>query len=127
MINKDLFETGLKIRKEVAGNQLVENALKNATEFSMPMQEFVTEFCWGAVWGRPGLDRRSRSILNLGMLSALNRPEELAGHIRGALQNGVTKSEIQEIFLQASIYLGMPTGLNCFKIANQVFSEDNMK
>jgi 4-carboxymuconolactone decarboxylase len=111
-MNKELFEKGLAVRREVAGEHAVEQALKNADEFSMPMQELVTEFCWGAVWTRPGLDRRSRSILNLGMLAALNRPEELAGHIRGALTNGVTKDEIREC-----------SGLGCFKVARKVFDE----
>ena len=122
-MNKELFEKGLAVRREVAGEHAVEQALKNADEFSMPMQELVTEFCWGAVWTRPGLDRRSRSILNLGMLAALNRPEELAGHIRGALTNGVTKDEIRECFLQVSVYVGMPAGLGCFKVARKVFDE----
>ena len=122
-MNHELFEKGLAVRRAVAGEQAVEQALKNADEFSMPMQELVTEYCWGAIWGRPGLDRRSRSILNLGMLAALNRPEELAGHIRGAINNGVTKDEIRECFLQVAVYVGMPAGLGCFKVARKVFEE----
>ena len=122
-MNKELFEKGLAIRREVAGDSYVDAALKNADEFSMPMQELVTEFCWGEVWGRPGLDRRSRSILNLGMLAALNRQEELAGHIRGALNNGVTKVEIRECLLQVAVYAGMPAGMSSFKVARQVFAE----
>jgi 4-carboxymuconolactone decarboxylase len=122
-MNQELFETGLAVRREVAGEQLVNCALENADDFSMPMQELVTEVCWGTVWTRPGLDRRSRSVLNLGMLAALNRPEELAGHIRGAITNGVTKEEIRECFLQVAVYVGMPAGLNCFAVGRQVFKE----
>ena len=123
MMNKELFEKGLEVRREVVGQEVADAELKNADDFSMPMQELVTAYCWGEIWSRPGLDRRSRSILNLGMLAALNRPEALAGHIRGALNNGVTKSEIQECFLQVAVYAGMPAGLAAFKVARQVFAE----
>lgn len=122
-MNQELFDKGLAMRRAVVGDAYVDAALKNADEFSMPMQELVTEFCWGEVWTRPGLDRRSRSILNLGMIAALNRPEELATHIRGAITNGVSKDEIKECFLQVAVYVGMPAGLGCFKIARQVFKE----
>lgn len=122
-MNQELFDKGLKIRREVVGDSYVDASLANADEFSMPMQELVTEFCWGEVWTRPGLDRRSRSILNLGMIAALNRPEELATHVRGAINNGVTKEEIRECFLQVAVYVGMPAGLGCFRIARQVFKE----
>jgi 4-carboxymuconolactone decarboxylase len=119
----ELFEKGFAVRSELAGRQYVEQAFKTADDFSLPMQELVTEFCWGAIWGRPDLDRRSRSILNLGMLAALNRPEELAGHIKVAITNGVTKAEIRECFLQVAAYAGMPAGLSCFKVARKVFEE----
>jgi 4-carboxymuconolactone decarboxylase len=122
----DLFEKGLAIRSEVVGQRFVEEALKNADEFSMPMQELVTEYCWGAIWGRPDLDRRSRSILNIGMLAALNRPEELAGHIRVGVTNGLTKAEIRECLLQVAVYAGMPAGLSSFKIARKVFEDLGM-
>lgn len=122
-MDKEMFEKGLAMRKAVVGDALVDQAFKNADEFSLPMQELVTEYCWGAIWTRPGLDLRSRGILNLGMLAALNRPEELAGHIRGAITNGVTKTEIQECLLQVAVYVGMPAGLGSFKIARQVFAE----
>jgi 4-carboxymuconolactone decarboxylase len=122
-VNKELFEKGLAMRRAVVGDQFVDAAFTNADEFSMPMQELVTEFCWGEIWSRPDLDRRSRSILNLGMIAALNRPEELAGHIRGAITNGVTKAEIRECFLQVAVYCGMPAGLGCFKVARQVFAD----
>jgi 4-carboxymuconolactone decarboxylase len=122
-MNRELFEKGLAVRKEVVGAEVVERSLQNADAFTMPMQELVTEFCWGEVWTRPGLDRRSRSVLNLGMLAAANRPDELAGHIRGALTNGLTRAELQECFLQVAVYLGMPAGLNCFRIAKAVLDE----
>ncbi|GAA5236878.1 4-carboxymuconolactone decarboxylase [Verticiella sediminum] len=122
-MNKELFEKGLEVRRSVVGETYVEASLKNADEFSMPMQELVTEFCWGEVWSRPGLDRRSRSILNLGMIAALNRPEEFAVHVRGAINNDVTKEEIRECLLQIAVYVGMPAGLGSFKIARQVFKE----
>ena len=122
-MNKELFEEGLAVRREVVGDRVGSEALASADDFSMPMQELVTAFCWGGIWTRPGLDRRSRSILNLGMLAAANRPQELAGHIRGALNNGLSKEEIREIFLQAAVYLGMPAGLGCFAVARQVFAE----
>ncbi|NBX89197.1 MAG: 4-carboxymuconolactone decarboxylase [Betaproteobacteria bacterium] len=122
-MNKEQFEKGLAVRRSVVGEAYVEASLSAADDFSMPMQELVTEFCWGEVWSRPGLDRRSRSILNLGMIAALNRPEELATHVRGAINNGVTKEEIKECFLQVAVYVGMPAGLGCFKIARQVFKD----
>lgn len=122
-MNKELFEKGMAMRRAVVGDKAVDQSMASADDFSMPMQELVTEFCWGAVWTRPGLDRRSRSILNIGMLAALNRPEELAGHIRGAINNGVTKTEIQECLLQVAVYVGMPAGLGAFKIARQVFAD----
>ncbi|NYT25688.1 carboxymuconolactone decarboxylase family protein [Alcaligenaceae bacterium] len=122
-MNKELFEQGMQIRRSVVGDSYVDASMNNADEFSMPMQELVTQYCWGEVWGRPGLDRRSRSMLNLGMIAALNRPSELAAHIRGALNNGVTKQEICEAFLQVAVYCGMPAGLGSFKVAQQVFKE----
>lgn len=122
-MNKELFDKGMAVRRAVVGDQAVDQSMAGADDFSMPMQELVTEFCWGAVWTRPGLDRRSRSILNIGMLAALNRPDELAGHIRGAMNNGVTKTEIRECLLQVAVYVGMPAGLGAFKVARQVFAD----
>lgn len=118
----ELYETGLAVRREVLGDADVDALLADADDFSKPMQELLTEFCWGAVWARPGLDRRSRSILNIGMLAALNRPEALAGHIRAATRNGVTRSEIQECLLQVAVYVGMPAGLAAFSVARKVFA-----
>ncbi len=122
-MEKDLYEQGLKIRREVVGDAYVDQALNSADAFSMPMQELVTKYCWGDVWARPGLDRRERSLVNLGMIAALNRPEELQAHVRGAIANGVTKDEICEVFLQVAIYCGMPAGLGSFKAARQAFKE----
>lgn len=122
-MNKEMFDKGMAVRRAVVGEQVIEQVMKNADDFSLPMQELVTEYCWGAIWTRPDLDRRSRSILNIGMLAALNRPEELAGHIRGAIANGLTKAEIRECLLQVAVYVGMPAGLGAFKIARQVFAE----
>jgi len=122
-MNKELFEQGMQIRRKVVGDTYVDASMSNADEFSMPMQELVTQYCWGDVWGRPGLDMRSRSLLNLGMISALNRPSELAAHIRGAINNGLTKEEIREALLQVAVYCGMPAGLGSFKVAQQVFKE----
>jgi len=122
-MNKELFEKGLKTRREVVGDVYVDAALKGADEFSMPMQELVTQYCWGDVWNRPGIDRKTRSIVNLAMISALNRSDELRAHVRGAINNGVTKTEIREIFLQVAVYCGMPAGLNSFRTAKEVFKE----
>lgn len=122
-MNKELFDKGLAVRKEVLGNQYVEASLKSADEFSMPMQELVTQYCWGEVWNRPGIDRKTRSMLNLAMLTALNRPHELKAHVRGAVNNGVTKEEIQEVLLQTAIYVGVPAALDSFRVARDAFKE----
>ena len=123
MNNKDTFETGLKVRSEVLGADYVDAAIKGADDFNRPFQEFITEYCWGAVWGRPGLPRKTRSMLNLAMLSALNRQTELKLHVRGALRNGVTKDEIAEVLLQAAIYCGVPAAVEAFRTAREAFKE----
>lgn len=122
-LNKELFDQGLKIRREVVGDAYVDASFKAMDDFNRPMQELVTQYCWGDVWARPGLDRRSRSLMNLAMIAALNRPDELQAHIRGALNNGLTKDEIKEAFLQVAIYCGMPAGLGSFKAARAVFQD----
>ena len=122
-MNKELFEKGLGIRRAVLGAEFVDNAIKTADDFNRPLQELVTEYCWGEVWGRPGLDRKTRSLLNLAMLSALNRPHEIKMHVRGALANGVTKDEIKEVFLQVAIYCGVPAAVDSFRIAREAFKE----
>lgn len=122
--HKALFDEGLKVRREVAGAKYVDAALKNgSSDFSRPMQEYVTETCWGSIWTRPGLERKTRSLLNIAMLCALNRGEELAVHVRGALNNGASEVEIRETLLQAAGYCGFPAGMQGFKIAEKVLIE----
>ena len=115
--------SGLEIRKSVLGAEFVENSIANADDFNRPMQELVTEYCWGAVWGRDGLDKKSRLMLNLAMISALNRPHELKMHVKGALRNGVSKAEITEVLLQVAIYCGVPAAVDAFRIAKEAFKE----
>ncbi len=122
-MNKELLEQGLKTRREVLGAEYVEESIRNADEFNLPMQELVTQYCWGEIWNRPGLDRRTRSLLNLAMITALNRPHELKLHVAGAVRNGVTKDEIREVFLQAAIYCGVPAAIDSFRVAREVLKE----
>jgi len=126
-MDKKIYDRGLEIRKAVLGKDYVDNALKTADDFNQPLQDLVTEYCWGAVWGREGLPRKTRSMLNLAMISILNRPHELKAHIRGALTNGVSKAEISEIFLQVAIYGGVPAAVDSFRIAREVFAQDGAK
>ena len=122
-MSDELWDKGLEIRREVVGEAYVERSLAAADDFSMPLQEYVTRYAWGDVWRRPGLDQRARSILNIGMLTALNRPTELKLHLRGALRNGVTREEIRECLLQSAVYCGAPAALDSFRIAREVFTE----
>jgi 4-carboxymuconolactone decarboxylase len=122
-----LFEKGLKIRKEVLGAEHVQKSLDSATDFTAPMQKLVTEWCWGELWSRPGLDRRTRSIINLSMLSALNRPHEVRLHVRGALNNGLSQEEIIEVLMQVAIYCGVPAALDSMKVAGEVLAEEAAK
>ena len=117
------FHKRMALRRELSGDRVVDDAFKDPDDFSVPMEELVTEFAFGAIWSRPGLDRRSRSILNIGMLAALNRPDALAGHIRTGLKNGLTKDEIRECLLQVAAYAGLPAGLASNQIARRVFAE----
>jgi 4-carboxymuconolactone decarboxylase len=117
------YEEGLRVRSEVLGAEHVRRSLESASEFSRPIQELVTEYCWGAVWARPGLARRDRSLINLGMLTALGRSHELAVHLRGAVVNGCTKREIQETLLQATIYCGVPAGMEAFRVVESAIEE----
>lgn len=118
-----LDEEGLSIRRQVLGDEYVDRALENADEFSWPLQELVTKYCWGEVWGRPGLELRTRSLVNIAMLTALNRPQELRIHVHGALRNGCTREEIQEVLLQTAIYCGVPAALDAFKQARAILDE----
>jgi len=122
-MDKDTFDKGLSIRRAVLGSEYVDKSIAAADDFTRPLQEIVTQYCWGEVWGRPGLERKTRSLLNLAMLSALNRPHEVKLHVRGALNNGVTKDEIREVFLQVAIYCGVPAAMDSFRIAKEVFKE----
>jgi 4-carboxymuconolactone decarboxylase len=122
-MSKEVYEKGLAIRREVLGAEYVDNAIKNADAFNKPLQELVTEYCWGAVWGRPGLPKKTRSMLNLAMLTALNRPHEIKLHVKGALNNGISREEIAEIFLQAGVYCGVPAAIDAFRTAKEVFDE----
>jgi 4-carboxymuconolactone decarboxylase len=126
-MDKSTYEKGLEVRKSVLGAEHVENALRSADEFSRPFQELLTEYCWGAVWGREGLPRKTRSLLNLAMLGALNKPHELKLHISGALNNGVSKEEIREVFIQLAIYAGVPTAVEAFRLAREVFAQQQEK
>lgn len=119
----ELFKKGLKVRREVLGPAYVDRSVAGADDMTAPLQKLVTEWCWGEIWNRPGLDRRTRSFLNLAMLTALNRPHEIRLHMRGALNNGLTRQEIQEVILQAAIYCGVPAALDCMKVAVEVFKE----
>ncbi|UKA60507.1 carboxymuconolactone decarboxylase family protein [Arthrobacter sp. FW306-2-2C-D06B] len=121
--HRERYFAGLKTRQKVMGASHVEKSLGQASEFSLPIQEIITEYAWGEIWGRPGLDLRTRSMLNLAMLTALNRSHELAGHVRGALNNGVTEQEIQEVLLQTMIYCGVPAAQESFRIAEGVVTE----
>lgn len=114
------FEAGLEIRRAVLGDEYVDKSLANATDFNRPLQELVTEYCWGTVWSRDGLDRKTRSLLNIAMLTALNRGAELKLHTEGALNNGASAEEIREVLLQAAIYAGVPAALDGFRIAGGV-------
>ena len=122
-MHKQTYEAGIDMRKQVLGAAHVERSLAKVSDFSRPVQELVTEYCWGAVWTRKGLEPKTRSMLNLAMLTALNRSHELGVHVRGALNNGVTEEEIQEILLQAAVYVGVPAALESFRVAEQVLKE----
>jgi 4-carboxymuconolactone decarboxylase len=122
-MSDELFETGLRIRKEVLGEEYVERSLANADEFSMDFQRMVTEYCWGAGWGRSALSKRDRSLMNHVMIGSHNRMHEFPHHLRGAITNGVTKAEIQDALIQLAIYAGIPAGVEGFRIAREVFAE----
>ena len=120
---KETFEAGLEKRKQVLGAAHVERSLGQTTEFARPIQELVTEYCWGVIWNRDGLPDKTRSLINLAMLSALNRGHELGAHVRGAIRNGATVEEIQEVLLQVAIYVGVPAALESFRIAEAKIEE----
>jgi 4-carboxymuconolactone decarboxylase len=122
-VDKEMYEKGLAIRRQTLGAEFVDNAIASADDFNRPLQEIVTQYCWGEIWGRPGLDKKTRSIINLAMLSALNRPHEIKMHVKGAINNGLTKDDIKVVFLQVAIYCGVPAGVDSFRLAKEVFKE----
>ena len=118
-----LFDIGMAARREVLGAEYVDKSVKSANDFQMAFQHITTEWCWGYAWNRPGLDRKTRSMLNLAMLTALNRAPEIKLHTRGAINNGVSVDEIKEVLLHATVYCGIPAGLDAFKAANEVLKD----
>lgn len=122
-MSNELFERGLEIRRAVLGKEFVDESLKNATDFNMPMQRLSTESCWGTVWGSGDLPNKTRSLINLAMISALNRPHELRLHVRGAINNGVTVEEIRGVLMQVAIYCGIPAGMDAFRNAGEVLAQ----
>ena len=119
----ELFNQGLEVRKAVLGKAYVEKSIAAADDFAMAMQEYATEACWGMIWTRPGLPRKTRSLLNIAMISVLNRPHELKLHIKSAFNNGVTRDEIKEVLLQVACYAGVPAGVDGFRLAREAFAE----
>jgi 4-carboxymuconolactone decarboxylase len=126
-VDKERFDEGMKVRREVMGNERVDNVLKNMDDDTRPIHQLITEYCWGEIWTRPGLSKKTRSLMNLAMLAAMNRTNELKLHLVGALNNGVTKQEIIECFLQVAIYAGVPAGLESTNLAKQIFKERGME
>lgn len=122
-MDQKTYDSGKAVRTSVLGADYVAQAAANADEFSRPLQDLVTEYCWGAVWSRDGLPLKTRSMLNLAMLSVLNRPHELRTHLRGALTNGVTRDEIREVLLQVAVYAGFPAAIDAFRVARDLFAE----
>ncbi|WP_298500041.1 carboxymuconolactone decarboxylase family protein [uncultured Maritimibacter sp.] len=118
-----LFDEGLNLRREVLGSEYVDGSIERANDFMMEFQHITTEWCWGYAWGRDTLDRKTRSMLNLAMLTALNRAAEIKLHVRGAVNNGVSVEEIRETLLHATVYCGIPAGLDAFKAANEVLKD----
>lgn len=122
-MDKATYEKGLEIRRATLGDKYVDKALANADDFGRDYQELVTTYCWGEIWGREGLDRKTRSTINIAMIASLNRQHELAAHIRGAINNGLTPDDIKEILLQVGIYAGVPAMVDSFRVARTVLGE----
>jgi len=122
-MGQDRYDKGLALRKKVLGAEYVEKSIAAADDFSRPMQDLSTEYCWGYVWGRPGLALRDRSLINIAMISALNRPHELKLHVKAAVGNGLSKEEIREVLMQVAVYCGVPAGIDSFRIAREAFAE----
>ena len=126
-MDKKMHDKGLEVRKAVLGEAYVNNALKNVDDFNRPFQEMLNEYCWGAVWGREELPRKTRSMLNIAMIAILNRQHEFRAHLKGALTNGVTRDEMREIFFAVAVYCGVPAGVDSFRVAREVFAEIDKK
>ncbi len=122
-MEKQMFEKGMSIRRDIFGEELADKAWASADDFNRPFEELVNQYCFGEIWARPGLDRKTRSIVTLSMLTGLNRPNQIRAHVKGAIANGVSKQELQELFLQAAIYCGVPAAVDSFRIAREVFKE----
>jgi 4-carboxymuconolactone decarboxylase len=122
-MDKALYDKGLEVRKSVLGAEHVERSMKTADDFNKPMQDLVTEYCWGAIWTRPGLPKKTRSLLNIAMLTVLNRPHEMKLHVAGAIRNGCTKEEISEVLLQVAIYAGVPAAIDGFRNAREALND----
>jgi 4-carboxymuconolactone decarboxylase len=123
-VSDPLYEKGMDVRREVLGDEHVDRAIERTTEFTAPFQDFITRYAWGAVWGRDGLDRRTRSAVTLAVLTALGREHEIAMHVRAALRNGLTAAEIGEVLLHTSVYAGVPAANRAFAIADEVLAEE---
>ena len=119
------YQEGLAVRREVLGADYVERSIQSADEFTAPLQQLITEYCWGEIWTRDDLSRRTRSLINIAMMTALNRPHELRLHVRGALTNGCTVDEIRGVLLQAAVYCGIPAALDAFRVAGEVIRSPN--
>ena len=122
-MDKKRYEEGLAVRREVLGNEYVDKAIANTDDFTKPFQDLINEYCWGTVWSRPGLPRQTRSLINLALLTAMSKPDELKLHLRGALNNGCSKEEIMEVLLHTAIYCGMPAAVSSFRTAREFFEE----
>jgi 4-carboxymuconolactone decarboxylase len=123
MSDDEQYEQGMRVRREVLGDEHVERAIANTTDFTAPFQEFITRYAWGGAWSRDLLDRKTRSVITLTVLTALGRENEIAMHVRAALRNGLTKEEIAEIFIHTAVYAGVPAANSAFAIAQEVFDE----
>jgi 4-carboxymuconolactone decarboxylase len=126
-MDRKRFDEGLAVRRAVLGEAHVDKSFKAVDAFTRPLQELVTEYCWGEIWTRPGLSRTTRSLVNLGILTALNRPHEIKLHLRGAVRNGCTKEEIMEVLLQTAIYCGVPAAMDSFRVAVEFFQESGQE
>ena len=122
-MNQELYEKGQQLRRQILGDRYVDAAAKNTTEFNRPFQELIAEYVWGTLWSRPGLDHRTRALINLGMLTALGRTEEVKIYLRAAANIGVTPEDVREVFMQAAVYCGIPAALDSFRVAEQIFAE----